>query len=639
LRRRAACAILMAMTYPTVYDVIVIGAGHAGCEAAHAAARMGCHTLLLTMQLDTIAQMSCNPAVGGLGKSNLVREVDALGGLMGFVADHTGIQFRMLNTSKGPAVQALRAQTDRHAYSRMMKRCLETTPRLDLKQGMATALLTDAHGVSGVVCAGDVAFSARAVVVTTGTFLHGMLHIGALMLPGGRGGEPPAVGLSDSLRALGLQLGRLKTGTPPRLDARTIDFTRMRAQAGDPEPAAFSFQHRVPPALALMPQVACHITHTSAQTKDIIERNLSRAPLYTGQIQGVGPRYCPSIEDKIKRFADKDTHLVFIEPEGCATNEVYPNGISTSLPLDVQIELVRSIAGLEQAEIVKPGYAIEYDYCDPADLRATLESKIVPRLFLAGQINGTSGYEEAAAQGMLAGINAAAATRARDPLTLDRSQAYLGVMIDDLITRGVTEPYRMFTSRAEYRLVLRQDNADARLTEIGRAYGLIDDARHAAFIRKRAAIETELTALHTRRKDGQPLAKHLAAPETTREDYANLRGEAAPTVLEDPAVLDAVLIECKYAGYIERQRAVIEKFARLEKKHIPATFDYNAVAGMRTEARQKFARVQPQSLGQASRIEGITPADMTLLAAFLARGARPAKVIQSNVTTHQETAT
>jgi tRNA uridine 5-carboxymethylaminomethyl modification enzyme len=626
----------MAMTYPTAYDVIVIGAGHAGCEAAHAAARMGCRTLLLTMQLDTIAQMSCNPAIGGLGKSHLVREVDALGGLMGIVADHTGMQFRMLNTSKGPAVQALRAQTDRHAYSRVMRQFLEATPLLVIAEGMAVALDADAQGVRGVVCADGCAIAARAVVVTTGTFLQGMLHIGALMLPGGRGGEPPAVGLSDSMRALGLQLGRLKTGTPPRLDQHSIDFTRMRAQAGDPDPTAFSFLHRTPPALAEMPQVPCHITHTTAQTKEIIERNLARAPLYTGQIQGVGPRYCPSIEDKIKRFADKETHLVFIEPEGCATNEMYPNGISTSLPLDVQIELVRSIAGLEQAEIIKPGYAIEYDFCDPADLRATLASKIVPRLFLAGQINGTSGYEEAAAQGILAGINAAAAVRDHDPLTLDRSQAYLGVMIDDLITRGVTEPYRMFTSRAEYRLILRQDNADARLTEIGRACGLIDDARYAAFTRKRAAIENELTELHTRRKDGQPLAKHLAAPETTRADYASLRGEA---VLDDPAVLDAVLIECKYAGYIERQHAVIEKSARLEKKRIPATFDYCAIPGLRIEARQKFARIQPQSLGQASRIEGVTPADMTLLAAFLTRGTRAAKVVQSHVTTQKETAT
>jgi len=599
------------------YEVIVVGAGHAGCEAAHAAARMGMRSLLLTMSRETIAQMSCNPAIGGLGKSQLVREIDALGGLMAEAIDHTGIQFRTLNTRKGPAVQALRAQADRAQYAAFMRHLLEHTGNLDIACGMASAVRADHHGVTGIETSDGRRYQCRTVILTTGTFLNGLIHIGPDMEPGGRVGEPPALGLSDSLRGLGLVLGRLKTGTPPRLDRRTIDYSRMQVQPGDDNPPAFSFAHRSPPVLETMPQVPCHLTRTTVETRKLILDNLDRAPLFTGQIQGMGPRYCPSIEDKVHRFADKETHHVFIEPEGRDSPEVYPNGISTSLPRDVQVALVHSIAGLEHAAVIRAGYAIEYDYSDPIGLLPTLESKTVPGLFLAGQINGTSGYEEAGAQGILAGINAGARCKGIEPLILGRAEAYLGVMVDDLVTCGTTEPYRMFTSRAEFRLLLRQDNADLRLTAHGRRFGLIDDARYGAFCRKQEAIAAELDVLKTRRAGGSTLFARLANPATTIEDLHAARAGCTAVEPDDPSVLEHVLIECKYSGYIERQRAQVERAKRFEGKLIPASFSFEQVPGMRAEARQKFSRIRPQSIGQASRIQGITPADIALLLAVM----------------------
>jgi len=631
------------------YDIVVVGAGHAGCEAAHAAARMGAQTLLVTMNLGAIARMSCNPAIGGLAKGHLVREVDALGGLMGRATDATGIQFRMLNTGKGPAVQALRAQADKQEYSRWMARELARVPNLDLAEGMVTAIEVERDRITGVEITSPKSeiqsasggleskisehVACRAAVLTTGTFLNGLIHVGLESHSGGRLDEPAALGLSDSLRRWGLEIGRLKTGTPARLDARTIDFSRLAVQPGDEPPLPFSFTT----ARLNVEQVPCHITYTNARTHEIILASLDRSPLYTGKIKSVGPRYCPSIEDKCVRFRERDRHQIFLEPEGRNSHWIYPNGISTSLPPDVQEAFVRTIEGLENVRFLTYGYGIEYDFVPPTQTQPSLESKAIRGLFLAGQINGTSGYEEAAGQGIVAGINAALSAsgglRGEPSLILDRSEAYIGVLIDDLVTKGTNEPYRMFTSRAEYRLLLRHDNADLRLTEHGRRVsasgGLIDDERWRRFEAYRRAVEGELarlreTTIRPSDLDATYLAEHglpavtkrlslaaiLSRPEMR---YRHLVELGLADGAADPRAVEQVELYIKYEGYIRRQEEEVERFRRLESERIPPALDYRSLRGLTTEAAEKLSRIRPISLGQASRISGVTPADISAL--------------------------
>lgn len=578
---------MLTYSYDKEYDVVIIGGGHAGCEASLAVARMGLKCLLLTMNLDTIAQMSCNPAIGGLAKGHIVREIDALGGEMAKVADKTGIQFRLLNTKKGPAVQAPRAQTDKKLYQFTMKKILEDQDRLDLRQEIVEDILIDNGKVCGVICQTGIRYKTEAVIITTGTFLNGLIHIGLSSFPAGRMGEFPAVKLPTSLYSLGFEIKRLKTGTPPRINKRSIEFSRVESQFGDAVPVPFSFSTK----LIEQKQIPCHITSTNPETHKYILENLDRSPLYSGKIKGIGPRYCPSIEDKVVRFRDKQRHQIFLEPEGLNTDEVYLNGVSTSLPPDVQVSMLRTIKGLENSEIMRFGYAIEYDFCPPTQLKPTLETKLIENLYFAGQINGTSGYEEAAAQGLMAGINAVLKIRGKLPFILERSEAYIGVLIDDLVTKGTNEPYRMFTSRAEYRLLLRHDNADLRLMEYGFRFGLISKSQHETMRKKKRLIEDGIEFLNKNKEE-----RLSSFPEEVKRQ---------------------IEIEKKYEGYIKRQLKEAERLKRLERVRIPRDLEYKGIKGLRREAQEKLERIRPECLGQAARISGISPCDISLLYIYI----------------------